>query len=108
MRSLLLSEGNLYFLKVSIFWPFLVVGAPAGRVLLHKYAVLHFYSGEPGASGARLFCSFCADLSKISGHIIVNNALFSAEIQRKSNISADYKNIFIIFAAVFNCKEKYL
>jgi hypothetical protein len=40
---------------VSIFWPFLGLGAPAGMVLLHKYTVLDFYSGEPGASGARRF-----------------------------------------------------
>ena len=41
-------------------------------------------------------------------HIIVKNALFSAETQRKSYISAGYKNIFAIFAAVFNRKEKFL
>ena len=36
-------------------------------------------------------------------HRIVKNTLFSAEIQRKGDVSAGYKNIFVIFAADFNC-----
>ena len=55
VRSLLLSEGKLRLSKMSIFRPFLGVRAPAGKSFLHKYTSLYFYSGEPSASGARLF-----------------------------------------------------
>jgi hypothetical protein len=40
---------------MSIFQAFSGVGSPTGELILHKYTVLHIYSGEPGASGARLF-----------------------------------------------------
>jgi hypothetical protein len=35
-------------------------------------------------------------------HRIVKNTLFSAEIQRKGDVSAGYKNIFVVFPADFD------